>query len=182
MEKRTLVRVSKRLSKHLRHAPGKIGIRLDPGGWVEVDTLLAALARHGLRLSRAELEEVVAGNDKRRFAFDETGTRIRANQGHSVQVELDLPVADPPDLLYHGTVDRLAEEILRTGLRPMGRHDVHLSSTVETARTVGARRGRPVVFQVDARAMATAGHEFRVSANGVWLTGSVPPQFLREHS
>ncbi|WP_158893129.1 RNA 2'-phosphotransferase [Amycolatopsis anabasis] len=179
MNKGKLVRTSKRLSLHLRHAPERIGIELGPGGWVRVEELLTALSSHGLSLTRAELAEVVAENDKRRFAFDETGELIRANQGHSVAVDLDLPPADPPALLYHGTVERFLEAILREGLRPMNRHDVHLSPSVETATRVGARRGRPVVLEVDARAMAAAGHEFRVSANGVWLTARVPPEFLR---
>ncbi|HEV7980874.1 RNA 2'-phosphotransferase [Amycolatopsis sp.] len=173
------VRISKRLSLHLRHAPEKIGITLESDGWVEVETLLGALKQHGLALSRDRLREVVAGNDKQRFAFDETGTRIRASQGHSVEVELNLPTATPPARLYHGTVERFLEAILREGLRPMRRHDVHLSATIDTAIAVGARRGEPVILGVDAQAMTEAGHEFRVSANGVWLTSAVPPEFLQ---
>jgi putative RNA 2'-phosphotransferase len=179
MNSKDLVRISKRLSLHLRHAPEKIGITLESDGWVDVETLLGALKRHGLALSHEQLHEVVAGNDKQRFAFDESGTRIRASQGHSVEVELDLPVATPPARLYHGTVERFLEAILREGLRPMKRHDVHLSATLETATTVGARRGKPIILGVDARAMTEAGHEFRVSANGVWLISAVPPEFLR---
>ena len=179
MEERQLIRVSKRLSRHLRHAPGDLGITLTPDGWVEVDILLAALRRNGLHLTRAQLDEVVAGNDKQRFAFDESGLRIRASQGHSVDVDLALPAAIPPDVLYHGTVSRFLDAILREGLRPMKRHAVHLSADPATARTVGARRGVPVVLTVDARAMARAGHEFQLSANGVWLTAAVPPGFLR---
>ncbi|WP_410599936.1 RNA 2'-phosphotransferase [Amycolatopsis sp. lyj-90] len=179
MDKKNLIRVSKRLSRHLRHAPGDIGITLTPDGWVEVGTLLAALRRHGLTLTRDQLDEVVEGNDKRRFAFDETGLRIRASQGHSVEVDLALPGATPPDVLYHGTVSRFLGAIMTEGLRPMKRHAVHLSATVDTARAVGARRGVPVLLAVDARGMAAAGHEFQVSANGVWLTAAVPPEFLR---
>ncbi|MFK0247341.1 RNA 2'-phosphotransferase [Amycolatopsis azurea] len=179
MDKKNLIRASKRLSRHLRHAPGDIGITLTPDGWVDVDTLLAALRRNGLHLTRAELDEIVAGNDKQRFAFDESGLRIRASQGHSVEVDLALPAATPPGVLYHGTVSRFLGAILHEGLRPMNRHAVHLSANVETARTVGGRRGVPVVLLVDARAMAAAGHEFQVSANGVWLTAAVPPEFLR---
>ncbi|PXY24603.1 RNA 2'-phosphotransferase [Prauserella flavalba] len=171
-----LVRVSKRLALHLRHAPERIGIELEEGGWVGVDALLAALGRHGLPLTRAELAEVVERNDKRRFAFDDSGTRIRASQGHSVAVELDLPVSIPPAALFHGS--RFLPAILREGLRPMRRHDVHLSATRSTAMTVGARRGEPVLLRVDAAAMAAEGHEFRVSANGVWLTRHVPPGYL----
>jgi putative RNA 2'-phosphotransferase len=172
--------ISKRLSYHLRHAPERIGLELDDGGWVDVNVLLAALAAHGPAVSRAELERVVAENDKRRFAFDETKTRIRASQGHSVPVDLGLTAAAPPAELYHGTVDRFLPAIRREGLRPMSRHDVHLSATVETARMVGARRGKPVILTVAAGRMAKAGHEFFVSANGVWLVATVPPEYLSE--
>ncbi|HLL67836.1 MAG TPA: RNA 2'-phosphotransferase [Micromonosporaceae bacterium] len=173
-----LVRISKRLSLHLRHAPERIGLTLDRGGWVAVADLLAALSRHGLRLTRAELDEVVTRNDKQRFAYDPTGTRIRASQGHSTPVELDLPPVPPPPVLFHGTVQGNLAAIERDGLRPMARHDVHLSATVDTAVAVGQRRGRPVVLRLDAAAMARDGYEFRVSANGVWLTASVPPEYL----
>jgi len=178
MNNERLVKVSKRLSLHLRHRPDAIGLRLAPDGWIGIDVLLAALARHGLALTRAELDEVVAGNDKKRFAIDETGTLIRASQGHSVPVDLGLAAAQPPDLLYHGTVGKFLPAIHAEGLKPMNRHDVHLSPTRETAVRVGSRRGKPVVLEVDAAAMAAAGHEFRVSANGVWLTAHVPPEFL----
>jgi putative RNA 2'-phosphotransferase len=173
MNEKEMIRLSKRLSLHLRHDPAALGLTLAPGGWADVDTLLGALS-----ITRAELDEVVEKNNKRRFAFDETGTRIRASQGHSVAVDLDLPDATPPDVLYHGTVAKFLDAILREGLRPMNRHAVHLSATVDTARTVGARRGRPVILRVDAAAMAAAGHAFQVSANEVWLTTSVPPNYL----
>ncbi|GAA4548586.1 RNA 2'-phosphotransferase [Amycolatopsis samaneae] len=179
MNEKRRIRASKRLALHLRHDPARIGITLDTGGWVGIDTLLAALAAHGFRLSRAELDEVVRTNDKRRFAYDESGTRIRASQGHSVKVDLALPVAEPPAVLYHGTVGRFLPAILTEGLRPMNRHAVHLSATRATAAKVGARRGAPVLLRVDAAAMAAAGHEFQVSANGVWLTAAVPPEFLQ---
>jgi putative RNA 2'-phosphotransferase len=172
------VRVSKRLSYVLRHRPGSVGLTLDAAGWVEVDALLAALAAHGLPLTRAELEQVVATNDKQRFAFDATGTRIRASQGHSVAVHLGYAAAPPPPELFHGTVERFLPTILAEGLRPGRRHAVHLSPDVATARTVGARRGRPVVLRIDAAAMAADGHVFTRSANGVWLTEAVPPRYL----
>jgi putative RNA 2'-phosphotransferase len=179
MDERRRTRLSKYLAKHLRHRPELIGITLDEAGWTDVEELLAACARHGCPIGREELDELVTGGDKRRYAFDETGRRIRASQGHSVAVDLDLPVTTPPDRLYHGTVERALPAIRREGLRPMARHDVHLSPDEQTARRVGARRGRPVVLTVDAAAMAAAGHEFRLSANGVWLTRSVPPRYLR---
>jgi putative RNA 2'-phosphotransferase len=177
MDERRTVKVSKYLSKHLRHQPERIGLTLDEGGWVEIDALIAAAAAHGFRFTRSELDHVVATNDKRRFAVE--GTRIRASQGHSVEVDLGLPAATPPAYLYHGTVARNLDAIRAEGLRPMNRHAVHLSSDRETATRVGARRGRPVVLAVDAGAMHRDGHVFHVSANGVWLTQAVPPRYLR---
>ena len=176
-DERRTVKVSKYLSKHLRHQPERLGLRLDEGGWVEIDTLLEAAAAHGFRITRDELDHVVAANDKKRFAIE--GTRIRASQGHSIDVDLGLPPATPPAYLYHGTVARNMDAIRAEGLRPMNRHDVHLSPDRETAARVGARRGRPVVLAVDAGAMQRDGHVFQVSANGVWLTKTVPPQYLR---
>lgn len=178
MDERRAVRISKYLAKHLRHRPERIGLTLDHAGWADVGELLAACAAHGFPLTRAELEHVVAVNDKQRYVLD--GDRIRAAQGHSVQVDLGLSPASPPDLLYHGTVGRSVAAILRGGLLPMGRHAVHLSPDRETARRVGARRGEPVVLVVEAGRMAADGHEFRVSENGVWLTERVPPEYLRE--
>jgi putative RNA 2'-phosphotransferase len=173
VQEKELVRLSKKMSKHLRHSPESVGLRLDPAGWVGVDELLTAL-----RITRAQLVEVVERNDKKRYEID--GDRIRASQGHSVPVDLALPVVEPPAVLYHGTVGAALAEIYRDGLRPMSRHDVHLSATVETATRVGARRGKPVVLVVDAAAMRVDGHEFRVSANGVWLVAVVPPEYLSE--
>jgi putative RNA 2'-phosphotransferase len=176
-----VVRVSKRLSFVLRHHPDSVGLTLDDAGWVGVDELLAALARSGMRLSRAELDAVVAGNDKQRFAFDDSGTRIRASQGHSVPVALGYRTEVPLDVLFHGTVQRFLPAILAEGLRPGNRHAVHLSPDVATASVVGGRRGRPVILRVDAAAMAAHGFLFTRSANGVWLTDAVPPEFLTVH-
>ncbi|MBX9424065.1 MULTISPECIES: RNA 2'-phosphotransferase [Streptomyces] len=176
-DERRTVKVSKYLSKHLRHQPERIGLVLDAHGWTEIDTLLDATARNGFPITREELDHVVATNDKKRFAIE--GTRIRASQGHTVEVDLDLPAAEPPAYLYHGTVADRLPAIRAEGLRPMARHHVHLSPDRETATRVGARRGRPVVLSVDAGAMHRAGHVFHVSANGVWLTDTVPPEFLR---
>ncbi|MEY9941050.1 RNA 2'-phosphotransferase [Streptacidiphilus sp. MAP5-3] len=177
-DNRRMIRTSKFLSRVLRHDPGSIGIRLDPAGWVDVAQLLAAAAAHGRRISRVELDRVVAENDKQRFAFSPDGGRIRASQGHTVPVDLGYQEAAPPARLFHGTHPGALDAIWREGLRPMQRHAVHLSPDIATATRVGGRRGRPVVLSVDAAGMAAAGFVFRVSANGVWLTDHVPPQFL----
>ncbi|MFI6445324.1 RNA 2'-phosphotransferase [Kitasatospora sp. NPDC050543] len=178
MDDKRTVKTSKRLSRILRHDPRSVGITLDEAGWVPVAELLAALARHGSRLTRAELDHVVETNNKRRFAYSPDGLRIRASQGHSVAVDLGLAAAEPPPVLFHGTTTRYLDAIFLEGLRPMSRQDVHLSADTETAVRVGSRHGRPVVLRVDAAAMAAAGHEFRLSANGVWLTDAVAPQYL----
>jgi putative RNA 2'-phosphotransferase len=174
VQEKELIRLSKRMSKTLRHDPGRLGLALDPAGWVDLEEFVRALG-----VSRERVLEVVERNDKKRYEV--VDGRIRASQGHTVEVSLDLPVTEPPAELYHGTVGRFLPDILRDGLRPMARHDVHLSATVETAVRVGSRRGRPVVLVVDAAAMAADGYEFRVSANGVWLAAAVPPNYLREH-
>lgn len=180
MDDKRLVKVSKFLSKHLRHDPAGLGLTLAAGGWVPVDALLAACARRHVSLSRSELDEVVARNNKQRFSFDDTGTLIRANQGHSVDVDLQLVPIEPPALLYHGTGHLTAPIIAREGLRKMSRHHVHLSADVDTAQAVGSRHGRPVIFTIDTAAMAEACHSFYCSDNGVWLTDDVPPEFLRQ--
>lgn len=173
------VQISKYLSKHLRHAPERIGLQMDAAGWVEIEHLLRQCAKHNFRISREELCEVVENNAKQRFAFDDDEVYIRANQGHSIPIELGLKAQAPPDMLYHGTGAQTVETILREGLRPMRRHHVHLSSDVETARTVGARHGKPVVLEVDAKSLHESGTEFWASDNGVWLADQVPPSALR---
>ncbi|MBC8078274.1 MAG: RNA 2'-phosphotransferase [Chloroflexales bacterium] len=178
MDDQRLVKLSKYLSKHLRHDPERIGLVLEAGGWVGVDALLDACARARFPISRAELDEVVARNSKQRFSFDPSGERIRANQGHSVAVDLQLEPQQPPEVLYHGTGERAVATILREGLQKMSRHHVHLSPDTATAHAVGARHGRPLVFEVAAGAMHRAGHAFYQSDNGVWLTDAVPPEFL----
>jgi len=182
MDDLRLVKISKFLSKHLRHDPAGLGLTLAPGGWVPVAALLAACARKRMPITRAELEEVVTRNSKQRFSFDPAGTLIRANQGHSVAVDLQLAPANPPAVLYHGTGHQTAPIIVQDGLRKMGRNHVHLSRDADTAQAVGARHGRPVIFQVDAAAMASSGHLFYCSDNGVWLTDAVPAKFLSPDS
>ena len=178
MDKTRQVKISKYLSKHLRHTPECLGLTLAPGGWVSVDELLSACAADQFPLTHAELEEVVATSNKQRFSFDETKTRIRANQGHSVEVDLQLEPQTPPDMLYHGTGEKSMSAIKQFGLLKMSRHHVHLSKDVETARKVGMRHGRPVIFAVDTAAMQQAGFTFYCSDNGVWLVDEVPPQYL----
>jgi putative RNA 2'-phosphotransferase len=179
MDDKELVRLSKWTSKCLRHDPAAVGLTLDSAGWAVVDDLIAAAARRGVRLDRAALDAVVALNNKQRFEYDESGSSIRARQGHSIEVDLGYADASPPAVLYHGTATRYLPDIYELGLRPMFRHDVHLSTDTGTARTVGARHGKPAVLRVDAAAMVAEGHTFRVTGNGVWLTAAIPARFLR---
>ena len=174
-----LVATSKFLSLVLRHRPETVGITLDAEGWVAVDELLKACADHGRVISRERLGEVVRTNDKQRFSFSPDGLRIRARQGHSVPVELGLVPVEPPELLYHGTVERFLPSIRRTGLVRGKRHHVHLSGDAQTATRVGQRRGRPIVLVIEARRMYGDGHSFYRSENGVWLTDAVSIQYLR---
>lgn len=171
------VATSKFLSYVLRHHPEAVALELDEHGWVSIETLLSKLAAHGRSVTRAELEEIVRSSDKQRFAIE--GDRIRANQGHSVAVDLALVPREPPELLHHGTVDRFLDSIRTQGLLKGSRTHVHLSADLETARIVAARRGKPVILTIEARAMHAGGHTFFLSENGVWLTDHVPPRFLR---
>lgn len=169
---------SKFMSLVLRHEPEKIGLQLDAQGWADVDDLLQRMADHGVALDRQTLQAVVETNDKQRFALSDDGRRIRASQGHSIQVDLGLEALQPPAWLYHGTVARFVSAIREQGLRPGERQYVHLSLDRQTAQQVGARRGAPVILSVDAGRMHADGHVFHRSANGVWLTTHVPPQYI----
>jgi putative RNA 2'-phosphotransferase len=173
-----LVRLSKFLSLVLRHEPEKIGLVLDENGWAAVDELLAGAAKAGVALTPESLRHVVETNDKKRFALSEDGRRIRASQGHSVEVDLDLPPTVPPEQLFHGTATRFLDPIRAEGLRPQSRRHVHLSPDEETAVKVGMRHGKPVVLRIAAGRMQREGHAFYLSANGVWLTETVPPEYL----
>lgn len=173
-----LVWMSKFLSLVLRHKPEEIGLTLDGNGWASVEELVSLANQHGRRLTRPLLEQVVAENDKKRFAFSEDGQRIRASQGHSVEVDLALPPVEPPEVLYHGTASRFVDSIKAAGLHSANRQHVHLSLDVTTAMKVGQRHGQPVVLVVRAGEMAAAGHTFFLSANGVWLTERVPVEFI----
>jgi len=172
------VRLSKLLSLVLRHRPETIGITLDAAGWVDVDTLLEAMAAHGQPVTIEQLRSLVASSDKQRFALSDDGRRIRANQGHSVQVELGYEPAVPPERLYHGTTGRFVESIRTQGLVKGSRHHVHLSETPETAVIVGQRRGKPVVLTIQAGDMHRKGFTFYRTPNGVWLTDNVPAPYL----
>jgi putative RNA 2'-phosphotransferase len=169
---------SKFLSLVLRHQPQLIGITLDAAGWVAVDALLAACAAHGKPLSRAQLDALVRDSDKQRFALSADGAQIRANQGHSVAVELDLPPSVPPAMLLHGTFPGVLDAIRAEGLRKGSRHHVHLSADLTTATKVGGRRGAPIILTVRAGEMHAAGYVFYVTANQVWLVDHVPARFL----
>lgn len=175
------VKVSKFLSLVLRHQPQRIGLALDESGWAFVSELLAACRAHGFAVTEEELREVVATNDKKRFAFDETGERIRASQGHSIDVELGYEEAAPPTVLYHGTAERFIASIREQGLIKGKRHHVHLSADTDTARSVGQRYGKPIVLKIDSARMQAAGYKFYISANGVWLTEHVPAEYLTEN-
>ncbi len=175
-----LVTTSKFLSLVLRHRPDVIGIELDAEGWVAVEELLTACAKHGRAISREQLEAAVRTNDKQRFAYSADGNRIRANQGHSLPIDLGLVPEEPPELLYHGTVPQFLEAIRREGLIKGKRHHVHLSADVPTATNVGQRRGQPIVLAIEAGRMFRDGHAFYRSENGVWLTDAVPAAYVSE--
>jgi putative RNA 2'-phosphotransferase len=178
MNDKKLTTISKFLSLVLRHQPQRLGLALDAAGWVAIDELIAQAAQAGRAITRAQLDEVVATNDKQRFAISADGLRIRASQGHSIAIDLELPPREPPAVLYHGTASRWIASILRSGLDRRSRHHVHLTESLHTATSVGSRYGVPVILRIDAQAMAAAGHVFRCSDNGVWLVDAVPVRFL----
>ena len=171
-------RISKILSYWLRHRPDEAKLSIDRQGWTSVDEVIAALGANGLANDFDTLLAVVERSDKQRFELSPDASRIRARQGHSIRVELALDALTPPDVLYHGTVDRFLANIMAEGLLKMRRHHVHLSPDPETARRVGARRGKPVVLVIDARALHGEGLLFYVTENDVWLTDHVPARFL----
>ena len=172
------VSTSKFLSLILRHQPEKIGLSLDPNGWANIDELLRLSAAKGRPFTRALLDEVVATNDKQRFMLNEERSMIRANQGHSVSVDLGLTAMTPPPVLFHGTATRFLASIQKLGLLKGNRQHVHLSPNEPTAIKVGQRHGKPVVLKIAAGRMQMDGHKFYRSANGVWLTDHVPPACL----
>jgi len=179
MNEKMTTRISKFLSLVLRHRPETIGVKLDSAGWVQVDALLAGCRKVGRGIMLYQLEEVVATNDKKRFEFSADGEMIRASQGHSINVDLGYSAGVPPEILYHGTAAKNIKAIKAQGLVKRQRHHVHLSSDVKTAYNVGRRYGKPIVLKVRAAELAAAGAEFFLSANGVWLTDCVGPEYLQ---
>ena len=173
------VTLGKFISKILRHEPGLIGIRVDEHGWADVEELIAGIQAAGHpEFDMAALEEIVETNNKQRYSFSSDKRLIRANQGHSIPVDVELPVTSPPDTLWHGTADRFVPSIMEKGILRMSRLYVHLSPDEETARIVGRRHGRPVILRVDAGQMEADGYVFYLSANGVWLTTEVPVKYI----
>ena len=169
---------SKILSLLLRHKPEAANLQLDKNGWADVEDLILKFSKKYYYLDRSILEQVVAENNKKRFTFNADGSKIRANQGHSIPVELDLKPQEPPAILYHGTAKRFLEAIKEMGLIPGQRNHVHLSDHLETAILVGKRHGKVIVLEIDTRAMLKDGKEFYLSKNGVWLTNMVASRYL----
>ena len=170
---------SKFLSLILRHKPEAVGITLNEHGWADVEELITGVQKTR-PFDRETLERIVAADEKQRYSFNKDHTLIRANQGHSIPVDVELPVMEPPEILFHGTGEKYAASIDVQGLLPKGRLYVHLSGDMETARKVGARHGKPVVYQVQSKQMTRDGFIFYLSVNGVWLTKTVLPQYLQK--
>ena len=170
---------SKFLSLLLRHKPETVGLKLDTQGWADTSELLQKINQTGRQISLELLNKIVEENDKKRFVFNEDKSRIRAAQGHSLKVDLNYKPIMPPDVLYHGTITKTVQLIKESGIKQMKRHQVHLSADIETAKVVGARRGKPVVLIIDAHKMYLKGYNFFQSDNGVWLTNFVPSEYIQ---
>lgn len=167
------------ISLILRHKPSAAGIELDKHGWARVDELIEGVNSTGrYTLDMAKLEEIVRTDSKQRYSFNEDKTLIRANQGHSISVDVELKKCEPPGILYHGTAEKFIDSIMKEGLKPGSRLYVHLSTDIETAMNVGRRHGKPFVFKINSGEMRRNGFDFFLSENGVWLTKSVPVEFL----
>jgi putative RNA 2'-phosphotransferase len=162
----------------LRHRPDKIGIELDENGWTSTEILIQKMNDQGFRIDQEKLEAIVKDNDKQRYALNEAKTLIRANQGHSLIVDLEYDPLTPPEYLYHGTADRFLDSILKSGLEKRNRHHVHLSADIETATKVGTRHGRVIILKILSGNMHKIGYKFYKSENGVWLTESVPVEYI----
>ena len=173
---------SKFMSLVLRHKPEAAGVSLDENGWCQIQDLLNGAESAGVSISSDELKEIVETNEKNRFRIDDEGLRIRANQGHSIKVELSLIETEPPRVLYHGTTIRFEESILKSGLKKMKRHHVHLSSDITTAKAVGMRHGKILILEIDSERMRNDGYKFYLSENGVWLVDQVPIQYIKKQA
>ncbi|MBQ7086830.1 MAG: RNA 2'-phosphotransferase [Clostridia bacterium] len=174
----SLINTSRFISLILRHKPSEIGIELDEHGWANVAELIEGINKKQ-PFDMAQLEEIVSSDDKQRYSFNEDKTLIRANQGHSIPVDVELKESLPPDILYHGTGEKYVSSINDMGLIPKSRLYVHLSKDMETAVNVGKRHGKPVIYIVDSKKMAADGYKFYLSVNNVWLTKKVPVEYLR---
>lgn len=172
------IRLGRFLSLVLRHKPEAAGISLDPHGWADVDMLLTGVRATGRTIDRETLERIVREDTKQRYNFNESHSKIRANQGHSIEVDVELKKLVPPDMLYHGTATKFLDSIMKTGIQKQSRQYVHLSGTPETALKVGSRHGKPVVLALNAAAMVRDGMTFYYSENGVWLCDYVPPRYI----
>lgn len=178
MQEEKHIKLSRFLSLILRHKPEEIGLILDNQGYLEVEKLLQGINNTGRKIDKDILDEIVASDNKQRYSYNYDGTKIRANQGHSVKVDLGLTKSKPPEFLYHGTVERFLDNINKQGLLRMGREYVHLSVEIDTAKSVGERRGKPVILIIEADKMMEDGYEFYLSENGVWLTEEVPAKYI----
>ncbi len=174
----SLVHLSKFLSFVLRHHPERIGLSLDSGGWVDIEELLHKARQADVSLTREALQQIVEQNDKKRFTFSADGKKIRATQGHSIPVDLQLAPVSPPEFLYHGTSRRFLDSIQRQGLTARGRNHVHLSDNAKTGLAVGQRHGKPIFLTIKAGQMEHDGYLFHRSENGVWLTEAVPTRYI----
>lgn len=177
----SLKETSKYMSLILRHKPDAIGITLDEHGWANVDELIAGIAKDN-EFNMEILEEIVRTDEKQRYSFNEDKTLIRANQGHSIPVDVELEEKEPPEILYHGTGEKYVSSIDAQGLIPKSRLYVHLSKDEETAVKVGSRHGKPVIYIVKAKQMYEDGYKFYISANGVWLTKEVPVKYMEKQN
>lgn len=168
------------ISLVLRHKPDAVGINLDEHGWANVEELIDGINNTGRKIDMEVLEEIVRTDNKQRYSFNEDKTLIRANQGHSIPVDVELKEQEPPEILYHGTADRFIKAITAEGLKPMGRLYVHLSKDIEIANKVGKRHGKPVILKVHSGRMYQDGIKFYLSENGVWLTENVDVKFIEK--
>ncbi len=177
---KTIVKTSKLFSLILRHQPDVIGIELDENGWADIKEFIGKFSKRYFPITRSMMDEVVETNNKKRFSYDESGTKIRANQGHSIEVDVELTEQEPPAVLYHGTVEKFLHLIFESGLLKMQRQHVHLSADIATAKNVGSRRGKPVLLTVNAEQANADGIQFYLSKNGVWLADHIPVKYLQK--